>query len=280
MVIHALSGEQSLNRMGGLHRLLKFASYAMLIGCLSISGIPPFSGFFSKDEILSSAMAAGPLGIVCGIAGLIGAGMTAFYMFRLYFRAFGGPEREGGYRPHPHMCGLAMAIPVGILAVLSTVGGFIQVPGGWHLVTTWLAPSLPAQPSIDPAGWVQAVTSIVSVTLAAIGIGVAWWLFGAGSERRLAYANKLRGVRGLLLAQWGFDEVYDDVLIQPGRDLGDAAIRTAEPDLTQGIVAVATGASMATARELHRLQGGLVRTYAFAVIAGAAVLGLIVVLAR
>ncbi len=280
VVIHALSGEQGLNRMGGLHRLLKFASFAMLIGCLSISGIPPFSGFFSKDEILSSAMAAGPLGIVCGIAGLIGAGMTAFYMFRLYFRAFGGPEREGGYHPHPHMCGLAMAIPVGILAVLSTVGGFIQVPGGWQLVTTWLAPSLPAQPSIDPAGWVQAVTSIVSVTLAAIGIGVAWWLFGAGPERRLTYANKLRGVRGLLLAQWGFDEVYEDVLVQPGRDLGDAAIRTAEPDLTQGIVAVATGASMATARELHRVQGGLVRTYAFAVIVGAAVLGLIVVLAR
>jgi NADH:ubiquinone oxidoreductase subunit 5 (subunit L)/multisubunit Na+/H+ antiporter MnhA subunit len=87
-------------------------------------------------------------------------------------------------------------------------------------------------------------------------------------------------VRGLLLAQWGFDEVYEDVLIQPGRDLGDAAIRTAEPELTQGIVAVATGASMASARELRRMQGGLVRTYAFAVIAGAAVLGLIVVLAR
>ncbi len=252
----------------------------MLIGCLAISGIPPFSGFFSKDEILSNAMAAGPLGIVCGIAGLIGAGMTAFYMFRMYFRAFGGPAREGGYHPHPHMCGPAMAIPVGVLAVLATFGGFIQVPGGWQWVTTWLAPSLPAQPNIQAAGWVEALTSVVSVTLAATGIGVAWWLFGAGPARRLAYANKLRGVRGLLLAQWGFDEAYDELLIQPGRDLGDAAIRTAEPDVTQGIVAVATGAAMVTARGLHRMQGGLVRTYAFAVIAGAAVVGLIVVLAR
>jgi NADH-quinone oxidoreductase subunit L len=280
IVIHALAGEQSLNRMGGLHHLLKFASIAMLIGCLAISGIPPFSGFFSKDEILSTAMAAGPLGVICGIAGVIGAGMTAFYMFRMYFRAFSGPEREGGYHPHPHMCGPAMAIPVGVLAVLATFGGFIQVPGGWHLVTTWLAPSLPAQPSIDASATVQWITSLVSIALAATGIAIAWWLFGAGPARRQQYANKLSGVRGVLLAQWGFDEVYESVIIEPGRDLGDAAIRTAEPDLTQGIVAAATGTAMMTARGLHRMQGGLVRTYTFAMIAGAAVVGLIVVLAR
>ncbi len=280
VVIHALSGEQSLNRMGGLHRLLKFASFAMLIGCLAISGIPPFSGFFSKDEILSTAMAAGPLGVVCAVAGIIGAAMTAFYMFRMYFRAFGGPERDGGYHPHPHMSGPAMAIPVGVLAVLATIGGFLQVPWGRHLITDWLAPVIPAESTVSPSATVEWLTSLVSVSVAVVAIGIAWWLFGAGSERRLKYAHTLSGLRHVLLEQWLFDDAYESVIIQPGRDLGDAAIRTAEPDLTQGIVAAATGVSMAGARGLHRVQGGLVRTYAFALIAGAAIVGLIVVLAR
>ena len=280
VVIHALAGEQSLNRMGGLYRHLKFASIATAIGCLAIAGIPPFSGFFSKDEILSSAMAAGPLGVVVGIAGLIGAGLTAYYMFRMFFRAFGGPEPEGGYGAHLHMSGWVMAAPVAVLAVLAVVGGAIQVPGGWHLVNTWLSPALPAAPDIAASATVQTITVIASLALALGGIGVAWWLFGQKPERRLAYADTLRGLRGILIEQWRFDEIYESVIIQPGRDLGDAALRTAEPKFTQGLVAAATGVSMVTARGLRQMQTGLVRTYAFAVVAGAAVVGLIVVLAR
>jgi NADH-quinone oxidoreductase subunit L len=280
VVIHALAGEQGLNRMGGLHRHLKFASICMAIGCLAISGIPPFSGFFSKDDILSNAMAAGPLGVVVGIAGLLGAGVTGFYMFRMFFRVFAGPDPEGGYDPRPHMSGWVMAAPVAVLAVLSVVGGFIQVPGGKQLVNTWLSPSLPAAPHIEPSATGEWITVLCSLALAASGIAVAWWLFADGPARRLAYADKLRGLRGVLLEQWRFDEVYESAIIEPGRDLGDAAVRTAEPKFTQGLVAAATGASMITARGLHRMQSGLVRTYAFAVVAGAAVVGLIVVLAR
>ena len=280
VVIHALAGEQSLNRMGGLHRWLKYASFAMLIGCLSISGIPPFSGFFSKDEILSSAMSDGTLGIVVGTAGIIGAAMTAFYMFRMYFRAFAGKEPDGGYHPHPHMSGPAMAIPVGILAVLATVGGFLQTPWGTDHITQWLSPAIPAQSTIHPTSAVEWATSLLCIALALAAIGIAWWLFGAGPERRLKYANTLSGIRHLLLEQWLFDPAYESVIIQPGRDLGDAAIRTAEPEFTQGIVTAATGATMSGARGLHRIEGGLVRTYAFALIAGAAIVGLIVILAR
>ncbi len=280
VVIHALSGEQSLDRMGGLARHLKFVMLCTAVGCLAISGIPPFSGFFSKDEILSSAMAAGPVGVTVGIAGLIGAGLTAFYMFRMFFRAFSGPEPDGGYAHHPHMSGWAMAAPVGVLGVLALVGGWIQVPGGWHLLTDWLSPAIPAAPHIEPSATVQTVTLVMSLVVALTGIAVAWWLFGAGPERRRAYADTLKGVRGFLLAQWRFDEVYELSIIQPGRDLGDAAIRSAEPNFTQGLVNAATGTSMTSARALHRLQTGLVRTYAFAVIAGAALVGLLVFLAR
>ena len=280
VVIHALAGEQGLNRMGGLHRHLKFASISMLIGCLAISGIPPFSGFFSKDDILSHAMAAGPVGVVVGTAGVIGAGLTGFYMFRMFFRAFTGPEPDGGYEHRPHMSGWAMAVPVGILGVLATVGGFIQVPGGWSWVNTWLSPSLPAAPDIAPSATLQWITTLVSLAVALSGIAVAYWLFAAGPARRLAYADTLRGLRGVLLDQWRFDDIYESAIIEPGRELGDAAVRTAEPRFTQGLVTAATGVTMVTARGLHRMQTGLVRTYAFAVVAGAAVVGLIVVLAR
>ena len=107
IVIHALAGQQSLDRMGGLRRLLPLANVGVLVGCLAIAGIPPFSGFFSKDEIIAGALDAGDLGVVLGIVGILGAGLTAFYMFRLYFRAFWGPAPEGGYDvAHPHPPGL------------------------------------------------------------------------------------------------------------------------------------------------------------------------------
>ena len=89
------------------------ANLGVLVGCLAIAGIPPFSGFFSKDEIIAGALEAGDLGVVLGIVGIAGAGLTAFYMFRLYFRAFWGPPPEGGYDvPHPHPPGWAMVVPI------------------------------------------------------------------------------------------------------------------------------------------------------------------------
>ncbi len=122
----------------------------MLVGCLAIAGIPPFSGFFSKDEIIAGALDAGDLGVVLGIVGILGAGLTAFYMFRLYFRAFWGAGARGRLRvAHPHPAGWAMAVPVIVLAIGATFIGWLQVPGGWHLVDDWLEPALIADPGIE-----------------------------------------------------------------------------------------------------------------------------------
>ena len=280
IVIHALADEQSLDRMGGLRKHLRVAYFATAAGCLAIAGIPPFSGFFSKDEILAGALEAGTLGQVLAVVGLIGAGLTSFYMFRLLFRAFHGTEPEGGYAHAPHPSGKAMAVPVGILAVLATVGGLLQIPFVSHNLRDWLEPAITADPGIEATHGGEILIIIASLAVAAIGIGTAWWMFGKGSERRLAYAHKLPRLRAFLLDQWRFDEVYEAAVIQPGRDLGDAGVRSAEIGVGQGPIIAAEAVTGAGARILSRVENGLVRTYAMAVIAGAAIVGILLVLAR
>ncbi len=278
IAIHALVGEQSLDRMGGLRRHLPFTSLAVLVGCLSISGIPPFAGFFSKDEILSTAMDAGALGVFCGIVGIIAAGLTAFYMFRLYFRAFWGPEPAGGYAKTPHEGGWAMAAPVSVLALGATFIGFLQVPGGWHLVNDWLAPALTAAPDIEPTAAEEWLVSIVSVGLALAAIAAAAWVFVLDPTRRTRLLRAPAG-RELLQDQYRFDEVYEEAVVQPGRDLGDVFTRTVERVGVQGSIEGVVRAVVDTGRGLRTVQSGLVRSYAFAMIGGVAIVGAVLALA-
>ena len=279
IVIHALAGEQSLDRMGGLRRRLPVANITVLVGCLAIAGVPPFAGFFSKDEILAGALDAGDLGVVLGIVGIVGAGLTAFYMFRLYFRAFWAPEPRGGLPVEPHAPGPAMTLPVIALAVLATVGGWIQVPGGWHLVDDWLEPVLLADPGIELSTSSEVIASVASVALSAVAIALAWWVFAADPGRRERMAGDLPRTRELLADQYRFDEVYEQAAIQPGRDLGDVMTRDVERYGVQGAVEGVARSIVEFGRGLRVVQTGLVRSYAFAMIAGAAVVGVIFTLA-
>jgi NADH-quinone oxidoreductase subunit L len=274
IVIHGLAGEQSLNRMGGLGRHLKFAYLATAIGVLAISGIPGTSGFFSKDEILASAWDAGDLGRTLWVVGTLAAGITAFYMFRLLFRTFNGPEPEGGYGTDPHPSRWAMAAPVGVLAVLSLVGGWIQVPHGWHWVLDWLEPVIGKEDI--PGGQAEAVTLVASIVVIAVGIGAAWWLFLADPSRRTRLAGRLSGPRHVLERQYYFDEVIDDAVVTPTRELGDFLHSRFEPGVVQGIVRVAVDATRRGALALRAMQDGLVRTYAFVMIGGVVVLGAVI----
>lgn len=279
VVIHALMGEQSLNRMGGLKKHLKVAYISIAVGCLAISGVPPFSGFFSKDEILSEAFAAGNLGIVLGTIGLIGGGLTAFYMFRLFFRTFYGPEPKGGYPGGtPHPSGMAMAIPVLVLTVLAAVAGFLQVPDAWHPLTTWLEPALIAAPDLNPSGLQIAISMVVGAILALSAIALAWWMFVADPGRRERLAGVLPNLRGLLLDQYRFDHVYESAVIQTGRDLGDGLEANFERPVASGVPTGAARTAVLVGRGLRLAQSGLVRTYVFAMVAGVAILGVIVVL--
>jgi NADH-quinone oxidoreductase subunit L len=281
IVIHALDGEQSMDRMGGLKRPLRFAYFAIATGCLAIAGIPGLSGFFSKDEILATALEAGTLGVVLWVVGTVAAGLTAFYMFRLLFRTFHGSEREGGYPHHLHPTGWAMAAPVGALAALAAIGGWLQVPGGWGAIRSWLEPVLAdvAEP-LEPTHGGELLTAILSTSVALIGIGVAWYLFAAHPESGRALGARFSGARGVLEDQYRVDEMYEEAVIQPGRDLGDAMLKGVEPGGVQGIVAVATETVRDAAVGLRAVQTGLVRTYVWAVTFGAVVVAVVFALVR
>jgi NADH-quinone oxidoreductase subunit L len=281
IVIHALDGEQSMNRMGGLKKHLRFAYFAIATGCLAIAGIPGLSGFFSKDEILASALEAGTLGVVLWVVGTLAAGLTAFYMFRLLFRTFHGAEREGGYPHHLHPTGWAMAAPVGALAALAAIGGWLQVPAGWGAIRSWLEPIVAdvADP-LEPTHSGELLTAIISTAVALVGIGVAWWLFAAHPERGRALGARFNGLRGVLEDQYRFDDMYEDAVIQPGRDLGDALLKGVEPNGVQGIVVAASDTVRDVAVGLRATQTGLVRTYVWAITFGAVIVGAVLVLVR
>ena len=281
IVIHALADEQSLDRFGGLRRPLRFAYLTFGVGCLAIAGVPGFSGFFSKDDILATSFEAGALGKVGWAVGTLAAGLTAFYMFRALFRAFWGSEPAEGWPARPHNAGPAMTIPVALLAVGAAVIGWIQVPGGWSLVSDWLEPVLvnPLQPTqLEASTASEWLTGICSTLIALLGIGLAWWLFAADPGRRLRLAGLARGPRSVLGDAYRFDEVYENAVVEPGRDVGDVLLNDVEPYGPGGLVTAAVDVARDSARGLSAVQTGLVRTYAFAVVAGLVLVGVVFVL--
>lgn len=186
LVIHSLAGEQDMRKMGGLRKdpATRFSAYAFLIGALAISGIPPFSGFFSKEAILGSfpllggdytltaaQQAAGVpvwyLAII-GWVGVITALMTAFYMFRAYFLTFEGQTRFEG---HPHANPQNMNVPVAILAVLATIGGFLAFEGVWNTLESWFRPVIERFSQGGKTVWHSIETGSLDIIGLIIGVG-------------------------------------------------------------------------------------------------------------
>ncbi len=279
-VIHALGGEQSLDRMGGLKRHLKPIYVTFAIGCLAIAGVPGLSGFFSKDEILAHALAHGTYGLVLYIVASVAAFLTALYMFRLLFRTFHGAEPEGGYEHAPHGSGRAMMIPLYVLGALALVGGWIQVPFGWHLLTDFLDPVF-ADSIIDPVkpSHAQEIISLsVSSVAAVLGITIAWAWFGKNAFRRRDFVARHPALHGFLKDAWRFDEVYDELVVDPGRNTATTLRTHSEPVVAQGPVRAVTAVAEEWWRLLHHLQSGFVRTYAFALLAGLVGVATIIIL--
>src|ERR687888_207356 len=167
IVIHALAGEQDMRRMGGLRAFLPRTYWAFVVGALALAGIPPFSGFFSKDSILAGAMDHGVYGYILWAVGLAGTFLTGLYTFRMLFMVFWG-EPSPFVREHFHalgreVVGMSMASTVAVLAVLSVVGGWLQFAPLWHPVETWL--HTVAEPVVSPTSWQEAVSSILAVAL-------------------------------------------------------------------------------------------------------------------
>jgi NADH-quinone oxidoreductase subunit L len=221
-VIHALSGEQDLWKMGGLKSHLPRTHLTFLIATLAIAGVFPFAGFFSKDEILYQAWLRG--GPVLWMAGVIGAFLTAFYMFRLYFLTFHGPSRVSEEaKRHIHESPNSMTVPLLLLAVLSTIGGFIQAPllPGWQRLDRFLEPVFAdATALLPPAHVAQTQGSevglmLISLAVALVGIFVAYRFYVADPAIPRRLAEQARGIYKTLFNKYGVDEAYESLIVQP-----------------------------------------------------------------
>jgi len=274
--IHALGGEQDLMRMGGLRKYTLVTHSTMFTAALAISGIFPFAGFFSKDAILWSAWANGhPL---VWLAGLLTAGLTAFYMFRLIFLAFYGKERfSAEARHHLHESPPSMTVPLMVLATLSIVGGFVGLPAwlemGPNQFFEFLEPSLALAYHPEHAELshnVEMGFAGISVLVAIIGISIAYWLYVVRPGSAEALAERMRGLYKLLLRKYYVDEIYDAALVNP-------TVTGSRETLWNGIdVGVVDGAVNGIGRAIHasagvlkNVQNGLVRSYAAWILLGA-----------
>jgi NADH-quinone oxidoreductase subunit L len=280
IVIHALADEQDIRKMGGLRRLMPLTYIAFLVGALSLSGIPPLSGFFSKDSILSAALSQGWYGQVLWVAGLIGTFLTGLYAFRLLFIVFWGEpsafvrEHLTGSHAHAGEGPLSMTLTVGILTVLAAIGGFLQFFGVWTAISNWLDPVAP--PLVEASGTQEAVSSVLAIVLALAGIGVAWLIY---AERRVR-APRYAALQTLLEHKFYFDELYDRVFYRPAVLLATSLYRLVETPLVLGSVNELIRAVRELGLGTGRLQTGLVRTYALSIAASLAVVTVVFLAVR
>jgi NADH-quinone oxidoreductase subunit L len=295
-VIHALAGEQDMRQMGGLQKRLPITFWTFLVGALAISGIPPLSGFWSKDDILSSLLAQATAGggriyyVIWGI-GILTAGLTAFYMFRLFFGIFMGGYRGTGRTSHAHAddedeeepsqqhagerlmiheAPAIMTVPLIILAFFSVVGGWIgpfSIIGlpKWQPLINFLVPVFSDVTTLHEASFaVQWISTGVSVLLAVIGIVWAWRLYGRGFQ----YKESQNPLYQLVLHKYYVDEILTAVVVQPILWFGRTATRYLEGGLLDGGSQVIAGALRGTSAGLRRLQTGYMRNYALAILIG------------
>ena len=276
VVIHALSGEQDIRKMGGLARELPWTYRAFLIGALALAAIPPFAGFFSKDAILASLVEQGSLGWILWGAGIVGAFLTGLYTFRLLFIVFFG-EVTPYAREHLHKerfeGPVAMMWPVAVLAVLSTIGGFLQVPGGWALVDTWLEPVVE---SVEEASGGLALFSILaSLTAALSGLAVAWALYRRPGDRPAAIRARVPWAARTLEHKLYFDEAYDLAFYEPASRLAAWLLGRVEgPLVLRSLGGLGTGVRDVSDR-VAAAQTGRVRAYVLALAMGLAVLAIV-----
>ena len=275
VVIHHLADEQDIRRMGGLKDALPRTHIAFLIGTVALVGLPPFAGFWSKDAILASALARGDsLGWTLLVAGLVGALLTAAYSFRLYYAVFHGRPAEAPAPAHAHGEGpSSMLVPVGLLAVLSTIGGLLSIPGVWHPFTHWVDES--AEALVEPTTGEEYLVSAVAVALGLVG-----FLLARSAFRRERQLVTRPDAWRILEHKLYFDELYDGLFYRPASSLSNALRRNVEePVIERSLDEIGSGTILASGG-LARVQSGLLRTYALAVTVAVLVLVVVFVAVR
>jgi len=286
-VIHALSGEQDMRVMGGLRKKIPITFWTMTMAVFAISGFPPFAGFFSKDEILYQAfISPNGLGKILWFIGLFTAGLTSFYMFRLWYLTFFGESRAQATTAHDdhghghghgvHESSWVMLTPLVILAILSVIGGWVGVPeamGGHAEIAHFLSPVTGAAHEAAEGRSMELLLAAVSVTVAVIGWFIAHLMYFAKPALPAQLASKVRGLYSLLLNKYWVDELYGAVVVAPLllisryvlKGLFDTGV------ITGGGMAIGYSAQGLGAL-VQRVQSGNIRSYAGWLALGAAAL--------
>ena len=256
-VIHAMSGEQDIRNMGGLSKKLKVTFFTFTIGCIAIAGIPPFSGFFSKDAILLSAFEKNPM--LYGIA-LFTALLTAFYMFRLLFVTFTGKFRGTHEQEHHlHESPALMTVPLIILAILSIIGGFVGIPevfaAGGDKISEFLLPVIAKHEGHEVSHSTEYMLMGLSTGLVILTIVFAW------SRFKNYQPKEEKGFGKVLENKWYVDELYDKIIVNPFNKLAGFLNIFFERFIIDGIVNGVGRAVNYGSRQLRLIQSGQVGSY-------------------
>jgi NADH-quinone oxidoreductase subunit L len=274
-VIHAMSNEQDIRRMGGLRKALPITFITFLIGCLAISGIPPFSGFFSKDEILEHAFQHNK---ILWAMGLLTAFLTAFYMFRLLFLTFFGEFRgTEEQKHHLHESPASMTLPLIVLAILAAVGGFMGAPMfvGKHYLADYLAPLFTYSQRLNPEAFASELdhgTELkligASVSVAVLGILFAYVQYVSRRVRPAEDDAQRSAPESLIYHKYYIDELYNGIFVRPVMGLSKGLYRFVEQGLIDPIVNGFGRVTLGGGQLLRYVQTGFVGLYLILMVVG------------
>jgi NADH-quinone oxidoreductase subunit L len=282
-VMHAVNEHHDLDiqRLGGLRNRMPFTYWTFLIGVVAIAGIPPFAGFFSKEDVIGAAYwravhGDGWLWIVWALA-VITAFMTAVYMFRLFFLVFHGEQRDPATYDYSHAAdpGLTMKIPMAILAVLSVVGGWLAVPGGYNKMEDWLKSVFDRTPTngpplVTPSFYWTSLIVVLAVTV--LGIIIAYQIYYRRQPTSQRVAAAMPAVYQFAAHRYYVDELYDLAIVRPIRLTATLVDRYVDMPAIDGLVDGIPRFIRWSSGRLRTLQTGYVRNYALGILLGAVVL--------
>ena len=306
-IIGAMGGEQSLNRMGGFRKAMPFTFVCFCIGGLALAGVPPFSGFFSKDEILLDVGTQGGWHWALYVAGYVGALLTAVYTWRMIFRAFFGdpaPEAQELLDGHLHHAeehrnpatgevedtgvgfpgaehhiaeqDLPMKLAMGVLALLAVVGGLIQVPGVTDGMESFLEPTFAdSTRTIDPSDGLTAFGLVLGAVVGIVGIAIAYVVWVKKPGTSAAVLERFKALHTLFVNKWYFDELIDLLVVRPFTWFGRFGQQSFERIFINGtLVGGTSGIVKAGGAAVRSIQSGYLRAYAALLLVGLAAVGL------
>jgi NADH-quinone oxidoreductase subunit L len=270
-VIHGLSGEQDLRKMGGLAPRMVITTITMTVGAAGLAGVPGLAGFFSKDEILHAAFSSHRRLLWALL--LLGAFMTAFYTFRLLFLTFfGGPRMSKEVAHHIHESPSTMTLPLVVLAILTVVAGWaLGVPSDdGTRFARFLAPVFPVAEAVH-GGVAAYMLVVLSVVVVAAGVVLAWYMYMTTPVRPDTIGQARTPVHAFLLNAWYFDWLYDRAIVRPYFALC-AFLARFDLRVIDGLVNLTGRVVQAWSAGSRRVQTGYVVNYALTMLAGAVVL--------